>query len=84
MKLLCVILDMLAVAFLGVIVRNNGLPYGSEDKLALASAFALVLFNLFALLREGKPSANDGLISLFIKRKILEEKAKIAGLKKVA
>lgn len=80
MKLFCVILDMLAVAFLGVLVRNNGLPYGSGEQIALALAFALVLLNMFALLRDGKQKTKDGLIGLFIKRKILEERAKISNL----
>lgn len=80
MKLLCVILDMLAVAFLGVLVRNNGLPYGGGEQIALAFAFILVLLNMFTLLRDGKQKTKDGLIGLFIKRKILEERAKIANL----
>lgn len=80
MKLFCVILDMLVVVFLGVLIKNNGFPYDDGERYALTFVFALVLLNMFALFRVGKQPQREGIVGLFLKRKVLEEKAKIARL----
>lgn len=83
MKLLCVILDMLAVAFLGVLVINNGMPSRLDDQICLALAFALMLLNTFTVIRCSDPK-DPSLLRLYLRRKMLEEKAKISAFEKTS
>lgn len=64
---------------------NKGIPYHDEEKAIVVITLLTcicTLFNLYQSASHDEGRYNDGIISLWLKRKKLEEKKRIADLEK--
>ncbi|HEX2752404.1 MAG TPA: hypothetical protein VHP34_04745 [Alphaproteobacteria bacterium] len=77
------ITNALVLAFLAYILFDEGFPSNGEGWVLLIAFFTAPLINLVALSAKMEPHKNKaGLLKLYIQRKGLEEKKRIAELEK--
>lgn len=78
MKIFTILADLfLLIFFIGAYVIDNGFDDGFGANLLFIFIMVVIVLNVYLILR-GK--TDDGWVSLFLKRKALEEKEKIARI----
>lgn len=81
MKILAALLNIALLVFVVYGFTENGLPRSSSDKLIVSLIVFSPIINIWCIFFS-KTSSSNNFISLYIKRKSLEEKVKIAALQK--
>lgn len=79
MKVLAIILNISVLAFFIFIIFDPKSKINAEEIPIMILVFSTPIVNIIALYKQSAP---DSWISLFLKRKALEEKQKIATLTK--
>lgn len=81
MKIIATAFNIGLLALLGYILNEDGIPKSNDDALFCLLIFLTPISNLYLIYFSGK-SASENILSLYFKRKALEEKQKIAALQK--
>lgn len=82
MRLLGIVLNLALIGVVVFLISEEGMPSGGWQIALVVLLVLAPLFNLVLLRNHAGQSNGQGLLSLYLERKALEERQKIAELKK--